>query len=123
VEKYGKYIFLSPDKLEKGKNAFNKYGATVILIGRWIPGLRIALTAAAGIFELKYIKFITAMFFSTIIWSSAFLIAGILARSQHMRIFSFLEYVNGLIGYAIYFGAFFLVAVGVYLYLKWYKRG
>ncbi len=122
VEKYGKYIHISKERLEQGKYWFDKHGEIVILVGRWIPGLRIVLTIVGGIFRLEYFKFILAMGISSLMWSGFFLYLGITFGRHQDKILNVFKYVNTYTGYIFYLVILLLVTALCYLYLRAHRR-
>ena len=68
VLKYGKYIHLDEKKLVLVEEKFRKYGPWVIIIGRHIPGFRVAITVFSGVSRIKYTTFIASTFVSVIVW-------------------------------------------------------
>ncbi|MFK5880979.1 MAG: DedA family protein [Sulfurospirillum sp.] len=63
IVKYGKYFFMSEQKLDKIEQFFKKYGNISTFIGRLIPGVRqyISLPAGLGRMNLKFFVFYTAL--------------------------------------------------------------
>lgn len=55
--KYGQKIKVTPKKVKKIEQWFEKYGGIAIVIGRLIPGLRIVTPAVAGLFDVSYKTF------------------------------------------------------------------
>lgn len=114
VEKYGKFIRLTQPRLQNGKSWFARYGERVIIFGRWIPGLRIVLTVVGGIFKLNYGKFLIAITLSTIVWSSTFLILGMIFGHQQKKILEVFKYINPFTNYIIFVVIALLMTVIVY---------
>ena len=57
VEKYGRYVFLKPDKLEKADYWFQTYGAGGIFVARLLPGIRHLISIPAGLFRMNFTSF------------------------------------------------------------------
>lgn len=74
--KYGKYIRVTPDKVKKIEKWFEKYGATAIVIGRLIPGLRIITPVAAGLFSVSYKVFWLYTTLAAFIWANIYFFVG-----------------------------------------------
>jgi membrane protein DedA with SNARE-associated domain len=58
VERFGRYIFLTPERISKAKRFFNRHGGKVIVIARFVEGLRQANGIIAGLSEMKWARFI-----------------------------------------------------------------
>jgi membrane protein DedA with SNARE-associated domain len=56
-ERYGKYAFLSPDKLVKADQWFETYGAGGIFVARLLPAIRHLISVPAGLFHMNFKKF------------------------------------------------------------------
>ncbi|TMF36650.1 MAG: DedA family protein [Chloroflexi bacterium] len=74
---FAEYIHLSPERLAKADEWFKRYGVLAIIFGRHIPGFRIPITVASGIFEVRYPVFAASVAVSTAIWAGVVLIIGI----------------------------------------------
>lgn len=71
------YAHLSHERLIKAEAWFQRYGVLAIIFGRHIPGFRIPITVAAGVFEVPYRVFAPSVAVSTAIWAGVMLIVGI----------------------------------------------
>ncbi len=76
VVRFGRYIGLNPGRLERAETQFRRWGPWAIIIGRHIPGMRIVLSAFAGIFEVPRRIFVPCVLFSSAIWAAIFLELG-----------------------------------------------
>jgi membrane protein DedA with SNARE-associated domain len=74
--RFGRYIGLHPQRLEKAARAFQRWGPWAIIVGRHIPGMRIVLSAFAGVFEVKARVFVPCVLLSASIWAAIFLEIG-----------------------------------------------
>lgn len=74
---YAEYMHLSHERLVRAEKWFRRYGVLAIIFGRHIPGFRIPITVAAGVFELPYRVFAPSVAVSTAIWAGVVLIIGI----------------------------------------------
>ena len=71
------YVHLNHDRLMRAERWFRRYGVLAIIFGRHIPGFRIPITVAAGVFQVPYRRFAPAVAVSTAIWAGIVLIIGI----------------------------------------------
>lgn len=76
IDKLARFIFLKERHVHRAEALFARYGALGIIVGRHIPGLRIAVTIFAGIAGVRYITFIISTFVSSAIWIIVFLNLG-----------------------------------------------
>ena len=71
------YVHLSHDRLMRAERWFRRYGVLAIIFGRHIPGFRVPITVAAGVFQIPYRVFAPSVAVSTAIWAGVVLIIGI----------------------------------------------
>src|SRR5438094_9627612 len=92
------YVHLTPERVAKAEQWFKRYGVLAIVFGRHIPGFRIPITVASGIFEVRYPVFAASVAVSTAIWAGIVLIIGINfgpRLADLLRAHSFLYFVWG----------------------------
>jgi len=61
VYKYGRFIHLSPARLDQTERWLTEKGSVAIVLGRLIPGLRIATPITCGVFAVPLWRFIPAL--------------------------------------------------------------
>ncbi|WP_307397720.1 DedA family protein [Paenibacillus anaericanus] len=76
ITKYGKWVFLSPQKLDKTKFWFEKYGYSLISLGYFIPGIRHFTGYFSGIIVVPFRKFAAYAYSGALIWTIVFLSIG-----------------------------------------------
>ncbi|HET9782386.1 MAG TPA: DedA family protein [Candidatus Dormibacteraeota bacterium] len=74
---YAEYMHLSHERLVRAEKWFRRYGVLAIIFGRHIPGFRIPITVAAGVFQVPYRVFAPSVAVSTAIWAGVVLIIGV----------------------------------------------
>lgn len=65
---FGRFVFLC-EILEKGKNAFDRYGEKVVLFSRPVAGLRFVVPILAGHFRMEFKKFIGYDVIAAVAWT------------------------------------------------------
>jgi membrane-associated protein len=75
--RFAGYLHLSPQRVARAEQWFARYGMLAIIFGRHIPGFRVPITVAAGVFRVRYPIFVTGVAISTAIWAGVVLIIGI----------------------------------------------
>jgi membrane protein DedA with SNARE-associated domain len=106
---FAEYVHLSHKRLERAERWFERYGVLAIIFGRHIPGFRIPITVASGIFRIRYRVFAASVAVSTAIWAGVVLIIGINfgpRLSELLRVHSFLYFVWGAIVLALFLTIF-----------------
>jgi membrane protein DedA with SNARE-associated domain len=71
-----KVLHLTPARIDRAERWFGRYGVWTLVFGRHIPGLRVPLTVAAGIFRVPYRVFIASVAISTAAWAGFFMMLG-----------------------------------------------
>jgi membrane protein DedA with SNARE-associated domain len=54
VERYGKYLLMSPEKIHKAEQWFEAYGAGGIFVARLLPVIRHLISIPAGLFRMNF---------------------------------------------------------------------
>jgi membrane protein DedA with SNARE-associated domain len=109
LERYGKYIFLTPKRLRKAEAYFNSHGGRIVIIARFIDGLRQINGLIAGISEMRWSKFIVFNTIGASLWVGLWSSVGYLGGS-HIKVF---------LRFDLYITIVFILAVIAYIvYLR-----
>ncbi|MBD1922689.1 DedA family protein [Microcoleus sp. FACHB-831] len=68
ADKYGKWLGISGDDIEKSRRWFYKHGNKAVFLGRLVPGIRTLISIPAGISTMPIIPFIAYSTLGTTIW-------------------------------------------------------
>src|SRR5881396_3621997 len=77
ASQFAEYVHLSPERIAKADAWFKRYGVLAIIFGRHIPGFRIPITVASGVFRIPYRVFAPSVAVSTAIWAGIMLYIGV----------------------------------------------
>ena len=102
AERYGKYIFLTPERLDKTANFFDRHGGKVIVIARFVEGLRQANGIIAGITGMHWTKFVPFNMLGAALWVGVWVSIGYFSGSN----------IDSIYRTATKYEAFFGIAVG-----------
>ncbi len=111
VEKFGKYILLTPKRLDKLEEFFNKRGGWVVMFARFIEGLRQANGIIAGISEMSWLRFTIFNAIGATLWVSVWATVGYFAADN----------INTLLKYQTYFTIVvfaFVIIFGLYKFIR-----
>jgi membrane protein DedA with SNARE-associated domain len=75
--RFAHLVHLSPERLQRAERWFERYGVAAIIFGRHIPGFRVPITVAAGVFKVPYPVFAASVAVSTAIWAGVVMAIGI----------------------------------------------
>jgi membrane protein DedA with SNARE-associated domain len=73
-----KLLHLTPARIDQAERWFARWGVWTLVFGRHVPGLRVPLTVAAGIFRVRYRVFVASVAISTAVWAGFFVTLGAL---------------------------------------------
>ncbi|KRW92562.1 hypothetical protein SD51_03580 [Alicyclobacillus tengchongensis] len=73
---FGKFIGITPAKLDAANERFQRYELWVVFIAKFIAGVRILIPYLAGINRMKPWLFFVFNTIAAIVWSGLFIIAG-----------------------------------------------
>ncbi|EHS59310.1 DedA family protein [Paenibacillus sp. Aloe-11] len=113
IQKYGKWVLLSPDKLEKTQKWFQRYGYWLIFLGYFIPGVRHFTGYFSGIIAIPLRKFALYAYSGSLFWVILFLSIGKLFGPQWDAIFHLVEL------YALRIAAVVGILLLLYVVYRW----
>lgn len=74
--KYGPRFFIREKTIQKTKKLFNKYGAIILILSYFIPGVRHIAAYFAGITKFSVKRFVFLTYCGAMLWASVFLLIG-----------------------------------------------
>lgn len=90
--KYGKWIWITPKRLNKTEVWFERFGTWSILIGYFIPGIRQVTSYLSGVYRLKLRVYILYASIGSVVWCGTFMLIG---RAIGHRWHRIMPYVHG----------------------------
>ncbi|QSO53966.1 DedA family protein [Alicyclobacillus curvatus] len=76
IVRFGKYVGITHDRLDKANVMFAKYQNPVVLFGKFIAGVRVLIPYLAGIEKMSFPVFTVYNAVSALVWSATFIILG-----------------------------------------------
>lgn len=108
VLRYGKYIFISPEKIHGAERWAAHYGSMGIFISRLLPVVRHLIGIPAGIVEMNYTKFSIYTLLGSAIWSAVLCYIGVVAgQDEKLMAGEFHRIAMWLAGAALVLGAIY----------------
>jgi membrane protein DedA with SNARE-associated domain len=105
VERYGRYIFLTPERLDKTTAFFERHGGKIIVVARFIEGLRQANGIIAGTTGMHWARFVLFNAIGAALWVAVWTCVGYFSGSHIDTIY------NTATRYSAYLGIAFGVLV------------
>jgi membrane protein DedA with SNARE-associated domain len=118
VERWGRYVFITPERLDKAEVFFNKHGGKIITIARFVEGLRQANGLIAGITGMHWLKFVAYNALGAALWVSTWVTVGYFAGQHITTIY------NDITRYSLYaaIAAVVLIAAWVLMRVRRHRR-
>jgi membrane protein DedA with SNARE-associated domain len=76
VYRYGRFIRLTPERLDFAEKWLNKHGSRAVFVGRLVPGLRIVTAVACGVFDVPFRVFFPAMALGALLYIVVYTLLG-----------------------------------------------
>ncbi len=102
--RFGAVCMITPEKVQRAEDYFDKHGAASTFIGRLIPVIRQLISIPAGLARMNLAKFVFYTTAGAAIWNVALCALGaILARTvNEADLFAQIEHYNAYLSYAGY---------------------
>ncbi len=88
--RWGRYVFLTEARLDKAEAFFNRHGAWIITVARFIEGLRQANGIIAGTSGMRWLRFLTFNALGAALWVGTWVSVGYLAGSHIDTIYNYI---------------------------------
>ncbi|MDH6118345.1 DedA family protein [Kitasatospora sp. GAS204B] len=119
VHRYGRYVGLTGARLHKAEDFFERNGGKVVLVARFIDGLRQTFGIIAGTTGMPWRRFLLWNTLGALLWVGVWSTAGYLAGSNIDQVYrTALRYQL----YLLLAVAALLLALGARHALRWYER-
>ncbi len=120
LARYGRFLHLHEERVDRMEARFRRWGPWAIVLGRLIPGLRTPTSVMAGLFGVPYRVFAPCTALSALLWTLFYFYLGALFEPQWRAMVTVITGdVDASVGIALVFG---LIVVGGTLVLRWLRR-
>jgi membrane protein DedA with SNARE-associated domain len=76
IRRYGKWLTLDWNDVEKAHRWFDRHGIALVFIGRLIPTIRSIVSIPAGLLDMRFRNFVIASTIGTAVWTAVLAGAG-----------------------------------------------
>ena len=114
VERYGRYILLTRERLDRATEFFERQGGKIIVVARFVEGLRQANGIIAGISGMHWARFAAFNAIGAALWVAVWCSVGYFSGSH----------INAIYADATRYSTYFAIALGAALvgYVAWRLR-
>jgi membrane protein DedA with SNARE-associated domain len=114
ADRYGKWVGMTGDDLDRANRWFYRHGNVAVFLGRLVPGLRTVISLPAGIARMRLAPFLAYSTLGSGIWISILTGAGYVLGKNYELVDEYLAPVSKVVVVVL------VVAFGMWL---WRKRG
>jgi membrane protein DedA with SNARE-associated domain len=82
AERYGRYVFLTPERLDSATRFFERHGGKIVVIARFVEGLRQANGIIAGISGMHWARFLVFNALGAALWVAVWTSIGYLSGNH-----------------------------------------
>lgn len=116
ANRYGKWIGISGEDIEKSTNWFQKHGSKAVLFGRLVPGIRTLISIPAGISKMPLIPFFIYSTIGTIGWVTFLTYAGYFLGKNYKLVEDYIDVITKVVVFGV------LLAIAVFIGYRLWKR-
>jgi membrane protein DedA with SNARE-associated domain len=98
VYRYGRFIRLSPESLDRAERWLRRHGLLAVFVGRLVPGLRIVTAVACGVFSVSPWVFLPAMSLGALLYIVVYTLLGYFLGAPVLDFLEHLQLPMGLLG-------------------------
>lgn len=104
IARYGRYIHVTPARLDLAERWFARHGEITVLVGRCVPVIRTFISLPAGIARMPFWRFTLFTLVGCIPWVLGLTLIGVQVGPSWERWRQRLEYADYLVGAALVLG-------------------
>ncbi|MCL6625631.1 MAG: DedA family protein [Alicyclobacillus shizuokensis] len=116
IVRFGRHVGITQTRLDAAANWFNRYQGGILLVSKFIAGIRVLVPYVAGIENMSLIRFSLYNVFGTLVWTVIFIVLGRTLGVEWARYHHLLEEHRAVMGVAL------IVLVAVLVSWRVYRR-
>ena len=90
VLRWGKYVFITEERLDRAELFFHRHGGKIIVIARFVEGLRQANGIIAGIAKMHWLRFLAFNALGAALWVGTWVSIGYFAGQHITTIYDYI---------------------------------
>ncbi|GLG02640.1 alkaline phosphatase [Alicyclobacillus hesperidum subsp. aegles] len=76
IVRFGKYVGITNERLDKANHMFHRHQSWIVIIGKFIAGIRVLIPYLAGVNKMNFAVFSLYNAVSAFVWAAVFIILG-----------------------------------------------
>jgi membrane protein DedA with SNARE-associated domain len=88
LSRFGRYILLTPERVEKATGFFERHGGKIIVVARFVEGLRQANGIIAGLIGMRWLRFLAFNAIGATLWVALWTSVGYFSGDHIDAIYS-----------------------------------
>jgi membrane protein DedA with SNARE-associated domain len=97
ADRYGKWIGVSGEDIDKANRWFYRHGTKAVLFGRLVPGVRTLISLPAGLSGMRLGSFLVYSTIGTLVWTTALTYAGYILGDHYEKVDEYLAPVSKIV--------------------------
>ena len=94
ADKYGRWLTVSANDIERTAEWFRRYGRRAVFFGRLIPAIRTLISLPAGLTRMPLLPFLAYSTVGSLIWTGLLVAAGYMLESQYTVVADYVDPVS-----------------------------
>ncbi|MEL7183543.1 MAG: DedA family protein [Pseudomonadota bacterium] len=90
-ERYGKWLTLMPEEVDRSADWFRRNGGWAVFFGRMLPGSRTLISVPAGVARMPLLPFLIYTTAGSLVWIGGLALLGFWLEAQYDRIGPWLD--------------------------------
>jgi membrane protein DedA with SNARE-associated domain len=115
LDRYGRYVGIGADDLDRADRWFERWGSWAVFLGRMVPLVRTFISYPAGISRMSMPRFLMFSTLGSLPWNLALIVAGFVVGENYPQIEAAIKPFEYLI-YAV------VLALVAFLIARWWLR-
>lgn len=97
--RWGQWLTVTPDEIDKSLATFEKHGTKAVLFGRLLPAIRTLISIPAGIAEMRVLPFLAWSTIGSLAWCGLLTGAGFVLEANYEAVAKYVDPVSkGILG-------------------------
>ncbi len=109
IERYGKYVHVTPKRMELADRWFERYGNKVVFWSRMLPIVRTFISLPAGVARMPFATFTLYTFLGALPWVTGLTLLGVKVGEDWETWEGYLKYFDYVVAAALVVGLVYLV--------------